>query len=67
MHGIGSEKRDFMGLVFDESDLAAMRRLRSAFDPDGMCNPDKIFPSTRFCAEANPKARGYDRVPFEAA
>ncbi len=64
-HGIGSEKRDFMGLVFGEPDLDAMRRLRASFDPDGVCNPEKIFPSTRFCAESNPKARGYERVPFE--
>ncbi len=64
-HGIGSEKRDFMGLLFNESDLAAMRRVRDAFDPDGMCNPGKILPTPRFCAESNPKARGYDRVPFE--
>ncbi len=64
-HGIGSEKREFMHLVFSESDLAAMRNLRAAFDPDGICNPGKIFPTTRFCAEANPKARGYDRVPFD--
>jgi glycolate oxidase subunit GlcD len=63
-HGIGSEKRDFIGLVFGEADLDAMRRLRAAFDPDGVCNPGKIFPTPRFCAEANPKARGYDRVPF---
>jgi len=63
-HGIGSEKREFMHLVFGEADLEAMRRLREAFDPDRVCNPDKIFPSTRFCAEANPHARGYDRVPF---
>jgi glycolate oxidase subunit GlcD len=64
-HGIGSEKRDFIGLVFGESDLAAMRRVRDAFNPDGVCNPGKIFPTTRFCAESDPKARGYDRVPFE--
>jgi FAD/FMN-containing dehydrogenase len=63
-HGIGSEKREFMGLVFSEADLGAMRRLRAAFDPDGVCNPGKIFPTTRFCAEADPKARGYERVPF---
>jgi glycolate oxidase subunit GlcD len=63
-HGIGSEKRDFMGLVFSDADLGSMLRLRAAFDPDGVCNPGKIFPTTRFCAEANPKARGYDRVPF---
>jgi glycolate oxidase subunit GlcD len=65
-HGIGSEKRDFMGLIFDEIDLAAMRRLREAFDPDLACNPGKIFPTTRFCVESNPKARGYDRVSFDA-
>ena len=63
-HGVGSEKQDFMGLIFGEADLEAMRRLRAAFDPEGVCNPGKIFPTTRFCAEANPKARGYDRVPF---
>jgi len=63
-HGIGSEKREFMGLVFSDADLDAMRLLRAAFDPDGFCNPDKIFPTTRFCAESNPKARGYDSVPL---
>jgi len=64
-HGIGTEKREYMGLVFTEADLDAMERLRRAFDPDLVCNPGKIFPTTRFCMEANPKARGYDRVPFE--
>jgi len=64
-HGIGSDKRDFMGLVFSEDDLDAMKRVRAAFDPDGVCNPDKIFPTTRPCVESNPRARGYDRVPFE--
>jgi FAD/FMN-containing dehydrogenase len=63
-HGIGVEKRDYMHLVFDEADLDAMRRLRAAFDPDLICNPGKAFPTTRFCAESDPKARGYDRVPL---
>ncbi len=65
-HGIGSEKREFMPLLFGEDDLDAMRRLREAFDPDRVSNPGKIFPTTRFCMEANPKARGYDRVPLGA-
>jgi glycolate oxidase subunit GlcD len=64
-HGIGNEKRDFMGLVFDEEDLDAMKRLHAAFNPDGVCNPDKVFPTTRFCVESNPKSRGYDRVPLD--
>jgi glycolate oxidase subunit GlcD len=65
-HGIGTEKRDYMGLLFGADDLEAMRRLRAAFDPDGVCNPGKILPTPRFCMEANPKARGYDRVPLGA-
>jgi glycolate oxidase subunit GlcD len=64
-HGVGVEKRDYLPLVFSEADLDAMRRLRAAFDPDRMSNPGKAFPTTRFCAESNPKARGYDEVPFE--
>jgi glycolate oxidase subunit GlcD len=65
-HGIGTEKRDFMPLLFGEDDLDAMLRLREGFDPDHASNPGKIFPTTRFCMEANPKARGYDRVPLGA-
>jgi glycolate oxidase subunit GlcD len=64
-HGIGTEKQDFMSLLFGPADLDAMRRLRDAFDPDHACNPGKVFPTTRFCAESNPKARGYERVAFE--
>lgn len=63
-HGVGVEKRDYMHLVFSEADLDAMRRLRAAFDPDLVCNPGKAFPTTRFCAESNPKARGYGAVPL---
>src|SRR5437867_921779 len=63
-HGVGTEKREFISLVFGDADLEAMQRLRATFDPDRICNPGKIFPTTRFCAESNPKARGYDRVPM---
>jgi len=63
-HGIGTEKREFIDLVFGAADLDAMRRVRSAFNPQGLCNPTKIFPTTRFCVESNPKARGYDQVPL---
>jgi glycolate oxidase subunit GlcD len=63
-HGVGVEKRDYMHLVFDDADLEPMYRLRDAFNPDGACNPGKIIPTTRFCVESDPKARGYDRVPL---
>jgi len=64
-HGIGAEKQDFMPLMFSPDDLDAMRRLREVFDPGRRSNPGKIFPTTRFCVESNPKARGYERVSFE--
>jgi glycolate oxidase subunit GlcD len=63
-HGIGSEKMEYLHLVFRDVDLEPMLHLRAAFDPERVCNPGKIFPTTRFCAESNPKARGYERVPF---
>jgi glycolate oxidase len=51
-HGIGLEKMDYMPLIFSEADLDCMRRLRYAFNPDGRCNPGKIFPSRKACGEA---------------
>jgi glycolate oxidase subunit GlcD len=64
-HGVGIEKRDFMKLVYEDQDLLPMLHLREAFDPQGVCNPGKVIPQTRFCVESNPHARGYDRVTFE--
>ena len=43
-HGIGLAKRDFMALAVDASALALMRRVKSAFDPDGILNPGKLLP-----------------------
>ncbi len=63
-HGVGTEKRDYMGMLFEPADLDAMRRLRDAFNPDGVCNPGKLIPTTRACTESNPHARGYDEVPL---
>ncbi|MGD9614330.1 MAG: FAD-linked oxidase C-terminal domain-containing protein [Alphaproteobacteria bacterium] len=50
-HGIGVEKRDLMGEMFDETDLAHQQRLKCAFDPDGLLNPGKVFPTLHRCAE----------------
>jgi len=36
---------------FGPDDLATMRLLRDAFDPDGRANPGKVFPTPRRCAE----------------
>ena len=50
-HGVGVEKRDLMGQMFDETDLAVQQRVKCAFDPDGLLNPGKVFPVLHRCAE----------------
>jgi glycolate oxidase len=55
-HGIGLEKSDFMPLIFSAADLTFMQRLKSAFNPTGLCNPGKMFPTKKSCVEAAPVA-----------
>ena len=54
-HGIGAEKIDFMSRQFAKADLEAMQLLRKAFDPGKRCNPHKMFPGAKRCAEFAPK------------
>jgi len=56
-HGIGLEKADYMPFIFSESDLACMHRVKDAFNPTGLCNPGKIFPSNKACVEVGPAYR----------
>ncbi|MGZ8411501.1 MAG: FAD-linked oxidase C-terminal domain-containing protein [Gemmatirosa sp.] len=57
-HGVGLDKRDYMDALFDAPSLAAMCRLREAFDPDRRANPGKVVP-VHACREwrASPAAR----------
>ncbi|MDP6892775.1 MAG: FAD-linked oxidase C-terminal domain-containing protein [Verrucomicrobiota bacterium] len=50
-HGIGAEKIDFMNKQFAKDDLEAMKKLRTVFDPEQRCNPHKMFPGAKRCAE----------------
>ncbi|MCW5730687.1 MAG: FAD-binding protein [Alphaproteobacteria bacterium] len=50
-HGVGVEKRDLMGTMFDETDLAHQERIKCAFDPRQRLNPGKVFPVLHNCAE----------------
>lgn len=50
-HGVGIEKRDLMGTMFDDTDLAVQQRLKCAFDGAGLLNPGKVFPVLHACAE----------------
>jgi len=56
-HGIGLEKADYMPFIFSEADLACMHRVKEAFNPSGLCNPGKIFPSNKACVEVGPAYR----------
>jgi glycolate oxidase subunit GlcD len=51
-HGVGLDKSAYLALIFDEDDMDAMLRVRAAFDPEGLCNPGKIIPTSRSCGEA---------------
>ncbi|MBW4638508.1 MAG: glycolate oxidase subunit GlcD [Gloeocapsa sp. UFS-A4-WI-NPMV-4B04] len=61
-HGIGADKRCYMPNMFSPSDLEAMQWVRAAFNPKGLANPGKIFPTPRTCGEA---ARAQSAKQFE--
>ena len=50
-HGVGVDKACSMPQMYSETDMAVMLRLRTAFDPAGLCNPGKAFPTPRLCGE----------------
>lgn len=43
-HGIGLEKRDYIGLELDAVAIGIMKKIKSQFDPENLLNPDKVFP-----------------------
>jgi glycolate oxidase len=63
-HGIGVDKACSMPRMFGPDDLDAMQRLRRAFDPAGLANPGKIFPTPRLCGEVPGPYRAH---PLEKA
>lgn len=54
-HGIGVEKADLMDVQFSADDLDAMQRVRRVFDPEGRCNPHKMFPGGKRKLGFHPK------------
>ena len=53
-HGVGIEKREFLPLMYNASELQAMRDVKEVFDPANILNPGKILSavaaSIRECA-----------------
>ncbi|WP_416181175.1 FAD-binding oxidoreductase [Chloroflexus sp.] len=50
-HGIGIEKRNYLGWIFGPADLAAFADLRTIFDANGVMNPCKLLPGGSSCAD----------------
>jgi glycolate oxidase len=43
-HGVGMEKREYLPQMFNETDLAVMKTIRYALDPQELSNRGKMFP-----------------------
>lgn len=53
-HGIGADKNCYMPQMFTPADLETMAKVRDAFNPKGLANPGKLFPTPQQCgARAN--------------
>ncbi|MFD1939095.1 MULTISPECIES: FAD-binding oxidoreductase [Nonomuraea] len=50
-HGVGVDKARYMPRMFSAEDLDTMQLVRCAFDPRGLSNPGKVFPTPRLCGE----------------
>lgn len=48
-HGIGVEKISFMEKLFTHDDLEMFVRVRTAFNPTGLCSPSKMLPTAGGC------------------
>jgi glycolate oxidase len=64
-HGVGVEKINHMCVQFAPAELEAFRKVKHAFDPDGLLNPGKAVPTLHRCAEFGRMhvKRGAERFP----
>jgi glycolate oxidase len=50
-HGVGLDKAETLALLFTPDDLEVMHAVRRVFDPRGLMNPCKVFPSGQHACE----------------
>ncbi len=56
-----------MPRMFTDDDLDTMQLVRCAFDPDGLANPGKVFPTPRLCGEVPGRHRAGEAHPVQRA
>lgn len=64
-HGVGADKAHHMPKMFSADDLDTMQLVRCAFDPTGISNPGKIYPTPRLCGETPRKVNAGQPSPFQ--
>jgi len=42
-HGVGSIKKKYLDIAFNESEISLMKRIKQAFDPNNIMNPGKVI------------------------
>ncbi len=61
-HGVGADKRCYLDWMFNQADLETMRLIRSSFDPKGLANPGKIFPTPTTCGESSRVKKNFQEL-----
>lgn len=56
-HGIGIEKIDLLAEMFSPTELRLQREIRDCFRSTDLCNPGKVFPSSKSCVEVRVRHR----------
>ncbi|HBH61134.1 MAG TPA: hypothetical protein DDX85_05200 [Nitrospiraceae bacterium] len=47
-HGIGLTKKQYMGMELSDVSIEIMKKIKNVFDPKGILNPGKMFPSDTY-------------------
>lgn len=66
-HGVGTEKRSGMSLMYNADELRAMLDVKGVFDPKHLLNPGKIFPAELPTSVVPPAPRGQPASPYAPA
>ena len=66
-HGVGVEKRGYMGDMFSQVDLDVMSNLRRAIDPRELANRGKMLPPEHLPGSDAPALHSHDPHPLEKA